>query len=307
MNECVVRIENLNKWYKHSLALDNVSVTIQQGKIYGFIGQNGAGKTTLLRTITGLAFPSKGEIELFGAVGQKGLENARKRIGCMIEHSGMYPNLTARENLEIQKAIRGISDQGVVERVLKSVGMSGTGKKKFRDFSMGMKQRLGIAAALLSDPELLILDEPLNGLDPMGIVEVREMLIKLNRECNLTMLISSHILGELFMLATDYIIIHEGKIIDRLTQEQLAEKCKKYTIIETDNVEQAKSVLKSKLKTENFIVMPNSKIKLFDHSSERKLLAKAFYESGVVLTELSYAEETLESYFIHSIGGGKGA
>ncbi len=193
----------------------------------------------------------------------------------------------------LQKVLRGIADQGAVESVLKTVGMAETGNKKFKDFSMGMKQRLGIAAALLSNPELLILDEPLNGLDPMGIVEVREMLVKLNKEHNLTILISSHILSELFMLASDYIIIHEGKTRDRLTQTELAGKCKKHVIIEANNVEQAESVLKNQLNKENFMVMPDSKIKLFDDSNDRKVLAQAFWDAGVLITELSYTEETL--------------
>ena len=307
MNKAVVKIEKLDKCYSQTFALKNVSFAIEQGRIYGLIGQNGAGKTTLLRILTGLAFPSSGEMELFGASGQKELEKARKRIGCMIEHSGMYPNFTARENLALQKTLMGIENQGVVERVLTSVGLEGTGKKKFKDFSMGMKQRLGIAAALLSDPEMLILDEPLNGLDPMGIVEVREMLIRLNKERNLTILISSHILSELFMLASDYIIIHQGKIMDRLTQKELADKCKKHVMIETNNIEQAESVLKNRLVTEKYSVISDSKIKLIDPSSDRKELARAFYDSGVLITELSYAEETLESYFIQSIGGEKSA
>ena len=306
MNECVLKTVNLKKIYKQTPALDNISVTIERGKIYGFIGQNGAGKTTMMRIITGLAFPTEGELELFGEVSRKGLENARKRMGCTIEHAAMYPNLTATENLELQKVLRNVSDKGAIERVLKTVGLSDTGNKKFKDFSMGMKQRLGIAAALICNPELLILDEPINGLDPMGIVEVREMLVRLNKENNITILISSHILSELFMLATDYIIIHKGKIVDRLTQEQLIQKCRKHIIIEASNVEQAKSVLKNKLNTANFIVMKDNKIKLFDHSYDRKVLANAFYDTGVLLTELSYSEESLESYFIHTIGGGSG-
>ena len=307
MIEEVVKIVNLSKSYNHNYALSDVSITLHPGRIYGFIGQNGAGKTTLLRIITGLAFPTAGSIALFGAVDQNGLENARKQIGCMIEHSGMYPNFTARENLELQRVLKGISDKESVERVLEVVDLVKTGNKKFKDFSMGMKQRLGIAAALLGNPKLLILDEPLNGLDPMGIVEIRELLIKLNKEHNLTILISSHILSELFMLASDYIIIHEGKIMDCLTQSELADKCKKHVIIEADNVDRAVYVLKNHLKTNNYEVGSDSKIKLFDYFNDRNLLAQTFFNQDVLITELSYAEETLESYFIYSIKGGKHA
>lgn len=303
MKDCVMRITNLTKKYNQTLALDDVSITLKKGKIYGFIGQNGAGKTTLIRIITGLSFPDKGQIEMFGENGQKGLEKARRSIGCMVEHTALYPNLSAQENLELQRKLKGISDKDVINRVLKIVGLEDTKKKKFKNFSMGMKQRLGIAAALIGDPEFLILDEPINGLDPVGIVEIREMLLKLNNEYNITILISSHILGELYTLATDYIIINKGKIVDTFTLEQLDEKCKNHIVIEPDNVEHAKTVLKNKLIIEDYIQTKDNRIKIFDENIDRKSLAKAFYKAGVILTELSCSGKSLESYFIDIIGG----
>ncbi len=303
MNEPLVRTTTLKKRYGDALALDGVSITLERGRIYGFIGQNGAGKTTLIRILTGLSFASEGSLELFGQNTQKGLENARTRIGCMIEHSGMYPRLSARKNLELQCVIKGIPDRQEVDDVLKLVGMHKAGNKKFKDFSMGMKQRLGIAGALLGRTELLILDEPMNGLDPLGVAEMRDLLIKLNREHNMTILISSHILGELHLVATDYLILHEGKIVDRLTQKELSEKCRKITLLETDNVVSSTALLKDKLNMSHFSVLEDSRIKLFDDTGDRVALAQAFREAGILLTELTQREETLESYFIHAIGG----
>jgi ABC-2 type transport system ATP-binding protein len=307
MNDTVIKVVNLNKKYETVLALNDVSLNIEYGRIYGFIGQNGAGKTTLMRIITGLAFPSSGRIELFEAVDRNGLEKARSRMGCMIEHSGMFPNLTAKENLELQRILKGVKDLKSVDKVLSIAGIAETGKKKFKDFSMGMKQRLGIAAALLGDPELLILDEPLNGLDPMGVVEVREMIIRLNKEHNLTILISSHVLSALYMVASDFIIIHEGRIVDSITQAELASKCKKHVVIEVNRLNEAKEVLLNQFAEVNFKIMGDSKIILHDYSKERELLAKAFFDANILVTELSYVDDTLEDYFMSSIGGSKNA
>ena len=292
-----MKITNLTKEYKQTLALDDISITLEKGKIYGFIGQNGAGKTTLVRIIMGLSFQDKGHMELFGESGQKGLEKARINIGCMVEHTALYPNLAAHQNLELHQKLKGISDKEMIHQVLKTVGLEDTRKKKFKSFSMGMKQRLGIAAALMGEPKFLILDEPINGLDPIGIMEIREMLLKLNKERNITMLISSHILSELYMLVTDYIMINKGKIIETLTVDQLDEKCRMHIIIETDNMEHAKIVLKNKLSTKEYIQTNDNKIKIFDQNMDRKAVAKAFYEAGVLLTELSYSAKSLEDYF----------
>lgn len=299
------RLINLSKTYRHARALNQVSIDIEKGKIYGFIGQNGAGKTTLMRIIAGLAFPTEGTVELFGKSGQKNLEAARKRIGCMIEQVSMCPELTASQNLELQRILKGVSDENTVDHALKMVGLLQQGNKKFKDFSLGMKQRLGIAAALLGDPELLILDEPVNGLDPVGILEVRDLLSKLNREHGVTILISSHILSELYMLATDYIIIHQGQIVDRLTLEELSSRCKKHITIQSEHVERVKRVMIDQLGIMDFIVLEDNKVQLTDCTIDRNAFARAFHENDIVLTELSYADESLEDYFVHAIGGKK--
>jgi len=301
----LITIMNLTKSYKEKKVLDDVTIKIEKGKIYGFIGQNGAGKTTLIRILTGLSFPDHGTIEIFGKKDTKGLEKARKNIGCMVEHTGLFPNLTANQNMTLQCKYKGIADKSEIDRVLKIVGLQETGKKKFKNFSMGMKQRLGVAAALLGEPKLLILDEPTNGLDPVGISEIREMLININANCNTTIMISSHILSELYMMATDYLIIDDGRIVDVLTLEQLDEKCKKHIIIETEWIENAKAVLDDFGLGASYTQMKDDKIKIRSADIDIKLLANAFHKAGVVLTELSYAGTSLENYFLETVGGKK--
>jgi ABC-2 type transport system ATP-binding protein len=303
MKEYLVRITNITKSYKKKRAVDNVTLDIEKGRIYGFIGQNGAGKTTLIKLLTGLSFADSGQIEMFGEISSKGLEKARKNIGYMVEHTGLYPNFTAHENIKLQCKYRGISDKNEIKRVLKIVGLEDTSNKKFKDFSLGMKQRLAIAVALIGDPKLLILDEPVNGLDPVGISEIRNMLLKLNAEKNITILISSHILSELHMLATDYIIIDDGKIVDNLTIEELDEKCKKYIIMDTDSIEKAKEVLHALGIQDKFIQTKDKKLVIPDANIDMKSLATAMYNKGIVLTELSHSGKSLENYFLESVGG----
>ena len=183
MDSIILEAKGITKKYRQTLALDNVELKLQKGKIYGFIGQNGAGKTTFLRMVTGLAFPTGGELALWGKTGEKDLQEQRKRIGCIIEGPALYPSMTAYQNLEVQRLQRGIPDKGIIDKTLKMVGLADTGRKKVRNFSLGMKQRLGIAIALLNTPEFLILDEPINGLDPQGIVDVRNLIKSLKVLC----------------------------------------------------------------------------------------------------------------------------
>ena len=214
MAENVVRVSGLTKTFGKNTVLSNVNISLERGKIYGFIGQNGAGKTTLINHINGLLFPDEGEIELFGASDSKGLVNARKRIGTVCEHAGLHDNYNAVDNIKLNMKLRGIKNDKLIEQTIANVGLQGVGKKKFRNYSMGMKQRLAIGCAMLSGPDLLLLDEPINGLDPVGIVEIRNLLKQINQRFGVTILISSHILTELHELATDYIMIDRGQIID---------------------------------------------------------------------------------------------
>ncbi|MNO33159.1 putative ABC transporter ATP-binding protein YxlF [compost metagenome] len=303
MKETVLRTSGLTKSFQGSDALHQVSVTLEAGKIYGLIGQNGAGKTTLMRIVAGLSFPSGGSIELFGQTGEKALQVERKRLGCMIEHPGLTPHLTARDNLKLHRLIRGIPNKEIEGELLEFVGLADTGKKKVKDFSLGMKQRLGIAVALLGSPELLILDEPINGLDPLGVVEIRNLLKKLCGEQQMTILISSHNLPELYQTATDYIILHKGEVKQTLTGTQLEERCKRHILIRCDQPERLAGVLETKLNTTHYDVLPNHTVKLYDYLDDREKVSQVLYENEIMITNLSDGGDTLEDYFLSVVGG----
>lgn len=303
MESIVMEAKGITKKYRQTLALDNVALKLEKGKIYGFIGQNGAGKTTLIRLITGLAFPTGGELSLWGKTGEKELQEQRKRIGSLIEGPALYTNMTAYQNMEVQRIQRGIPDKSIIDKTLKIVGLADTGKKKVRNFSLGMKQRLGIAIALLNTPEFLILDEPINGLDPAGIKEVRNLIKTLNKEYGMTILISSHILEELYNTATDFILIDKGHIIEELSEAELNEKCKQHVEIKTMDPQKAIMVLENKLNTDNFKVMPDNTIQLYDHLDDLETIAAAMAEEKVLVTGLAVTGDTLEDYFLNKIGG----
>lgn len=303
MAEVILQTHQLTKKYKKDFALENVSMTVNKGEIYGLIGKNGAGKSTLIRLVTGLAFPTSGSVELFGNSSQKHFTHALKRIGAMIEQPAIYPNMTAAENLEVQRLQKGIPGKDSIYEALEMVGLSHTLKKKVKNFSLGMKQRLGIAIALLSDPEFLILDEPTNGLDPMGIVEIRELIKTLNREKGITVLISSHILSELSQLATRFGIIHEGKMIKELSQQELNEACRQYIRIKADRPEMAATTIETSLKTTDFEVLHNGTIKLYRYLDDVFTVSKTLTEKGIVIEHLSLEGDDLETYFKKVIEG----
>lgn len=303
MSNYVLEIQNISKKYKNTLALENVSISIKKGDIYGFIGENGAGKTTLIRMITGLGFPTKGEIKLFGESDYININNQRKRIGCIIESPALYINMTAKHNLEIIRVQRGIPGSSCINEVLKIVNLEDTGNKKVKNFSLGMKQRLALAIALLGDPEFLILDEPVNGLDPSGIVEFRNLLKKLNKERGITILISSHLLNELNQLATCYGFIHKGKIVEQITAKELDERCTKHINIKVDDVEKATFIIENNLNIEEFEVFPNNTIKVYNHLDVIKKISNEIILNGVGIENISVQGEDLESYFTRLIGG----
>lgn len=302
--QTVLKTKSLTKSYQGKNVLQDVSVTLEAGKIYGLIGQNGAGKTTFMRLLTGLAFPTGGTIELFGCHNENELQQERQRLGSMIEYPAIVPYMTAKENLRFYRVMRGIPNQEAEEELLELTGLAKTGGKKVKDFSLGMKQRLGIAIALLTRPELLILDEPINGLDPVGVVEIRHLLKKLCDEQHMTILISSHNLPELYQTATDYLFIHEGRLKQTLTQEQLEEACKQHLLISSDQPERLVAVLETKLTTANYLVMPDQSVKLYDYLDDREKVARALFENGVMVTTLAKEGDTLEDYFLSIIGGG---
>lgn len=303
MNKYVLKTNHLSKKYQDKMALNNVDLSIEKGSIYGFIGQNGAGKSTMIRIICGLGSPTTGTFELFGENNERELNEARRRIGTIIEGPALYPNMTASENLEAHRLLKGIPGKDCIEKTLSLVGLQDTGKKKAKNFSLGMKQRLGLAIALLGDPEFLILDEPINGLDPMGVVEIRELLKKLNKEHGITILISSHILSELHLLATHYGIIHEGELLEQFSAKELNEKCQHYLHIKVDNPGKAATVIELHLFTKEFEVMPDGSIRLFAFVDSPGTVSKVLTNEGLVIEQFMPMGEDLETYFTKRIGG----
>ena len=299
MSDAILRINNLSKTYGAKKALDGVSFEVERGKIYGFIGENGAGKTTAIRAITGLSPIENGTIELFGKSDSKGLAEARRKMGCLVESPILDMHKTAKENLMLQELLYGNKDSAKVDKILARVGLEDVKNKKVGNFSLGMKQRLGIALALINDPELLILDEPVNGLDPMGMVDVRELLVSLCKEDGITIVVSSHILAELYQLATDYIIISHGHIISTLSKDELDNLCATHIVMETEHNDEAMRIL-----TSNGISTLNSNegaISIYD-KVETKDVAQLMYDHKILITQLTKHERTLEEYYIELLG-----
>jgi ABC-2 type transport system ATP-binding protein len=305
MNETVFEARNLTKQYKQLHALAGVNMEIRRGDIYGFVGENGAGKTTLIRVLAGLAAQTNGEIILFGENRAGQLSKQRQRIAGIVESPAVFPDLSAADNLDICRLQRGIPGKDCIRQVLQTVGLTDTGKKKAKHFSLGMKQRLGLAMALLGSPELLVLDEPVNGLDPTGIVEFRELLKRLNRERGITILISSHLLGELYQLATCYGFIHKGKIVEQITVNELDEKCKKHLHIKVDDAPKAAVVLESEFRTQKYEVLPDNVIRLYDLLDRSAEVSKALFANGVSVGEITAKGDDLEGYYMTLIGGRK--
>ena len=302
LSEMLLETRNLTKQYGHHKAVDSVSMHIKKGAIYGFIGRNGAGKTTCLKMISGLSRPTSGEIEIFGYKG-KDLQKVRSRVGCLIEAPGLYGNMNAYTNLKIKCELFGIRKKGYIEDILETVGLEGVGKKKTKHFSLGMKQRLGIGLALVGEPDLLVLDEPINGLDPAGIVEIRNLLKSLNKEYGMTILVSSHILEELYQTASEFILIDKGKIIEEISDRELNDRCKRHIAIKATDPQKALIVLEETLHTDSFKLMPDGMIRLYDYLDDMEKVAAALSDAHILVTGLSVAGDTLEDYFLSKIGG----
>lgn len=300
MNNTVIKLRDISKKRGQTEILNHLNMTVYQKDIYGFIGQNGAGKSTTMKIIMSLIKETQGQLELFDS-----LDNQinRSRIGAIIENPAFYPYMTAYENLKYYVQYKGIVEINSIEKVLKMVGLENVRKKKYKNYSLGMKQRLGLALALINNPDLLILDEPLNGLDPQGIVELREILSHLNKKYGITMLISSHILDELEMIATRYGFIHQGQMIEEITAEKLQEKLKKYISLDVENIGFASITLEQKLHTENFKVMDDHTIYLYDFVNESSLVATTLIQEGVILNKMNISNVSLENYYLSLIKG----
>lgn len=301
--EYVLETRELSKQYGHFKALDGVTMHVPKGSIYGFVGKNGAGKTTLIRLLCGLQKPTGGEFTLYGKKnGEKGIAEARRRIGAVVETPSIYLDMTAEENLRQQYMILGLPSFDGIQELLELVGLPDTGKKKAKHFSLGMRQRLGIAVALAGSPDMLILDEPVNGLDPQGIIEIRELILKLNREKQITFLISSHILDELSRLATHYGFIDNGHMVKEISAEALELQCRSCTHMEVEDTGKLATVLdKRKL---SYSVLSETQIDVYGkiHVTEFILWLA---EEGCQVNSMQQQEESLESYYIRLVGGGK--
>ena len=301
MGDTILKINNLTKTYGVKRALNDVSFEVERGRIYGFIGENGAGKTTAIRAITGLSPIDHGTIEIFGKTDKKGLNEARKKMGCLVEKPILELNKTARANLISQQLLYGNKDSARIDQLLTRVGLGDVKNKKVKDFSLGMKQRLGIAIALINSPEILILDEPVNGLDPMGMVEVRELLLSLCRDDGITIVISSHILAELYQLASNYIIISHGRIISTPSKAELDDLCTTHIVMETEHNDEALRILTNN--GINTVDDEEGAIRIFDRIDIKKI-ARLMFDNNILVTHLAKHERTLEEYYIELLGRG---
>lgn len=303
MEPIILETHQLTKQYNHFTALSNASLTIQQGDIVGLIGRNGAGKTTLMKLITTLTQKTSGSFTLFGEV-DTALSASKRRIGCLIENPAFFEPMTAYQNLKYYAIQKGMLDFSHIDEVLDIVQLTNARNKKFKTFSLGMKQRLGVALALLDNPDFVILDEPINGLDPIGISELREALLRMNRERNITLLISSHILSELYLVATKFCFIEQGHIIKECTKEELDEECSKTLIVKVSDAAKASVALEQELLTTNYTVVSPQEIRLYDFIDQPALVNRALTTHGVDVYGLQETGISLEDYFKQLVQGG---
>lgn len=309
----ILQTHNLEKKYGQHVVLDNLNLSLEKGKIYGLIGKNGAGKTTFMRLVCKLSFPTGGSIELFGKSKEKEYTAELSKVGVLIEYPSLFGKMTAKENLRINQIIRGAKTTKSEEELLKLVGLGDVGKKKVKDFSLGMRQRLGIAIAVQSNPELLILDEPVNGLDPIGVIEIRELIKELNEKYGMTIIISSHNLPELFQTATDYIILDKGVVKKVISQNELEQECRNYIEVDCDDAKKLATYVKQELQSKkgkekdvdesNVEVITDKKVRLYNFNGEEEdEIMALIYKSDCKIHNFSTNEESLENYFVKVIG-----
>ena len=297
----ILETRSLSKHYGRFKALDGMNMHVPKGAIYGLVGKNGAGKTTLIRLICGLQEPSSGSFTLYGAENRdKAIVRARRRMGAVVETPSLYPDMTAEDNLKMQYRVLGLPSFEGIDQLLQLVGLEHTGKKKARNFSLGMKQRLGIAVALAGDPDFLVLDEPVNGLDPQGIIEIRELILKLNRERQISVLISSHILDELSRLATHYGFIDSGRMVKEISAEELDTVCRKCVRLVVSDVKPLGRVLDS-MGIEYNILSP-TQADVFARVNLSGLV-NALAKEDCELIAAQERDESLESYYVNLVGG----
>ncbi|MNO52646.1 putative ABC transporter ATP-binding protein YbhF [compost metagenome] len=306
MIQTIFEAKGLTKQYGDSFALQDINMTIGVGDIYGFVGENGAGKTTLMKIIGGLVYPTHGDISLLEKKGKTELRDARREVGFLIERPALYPNMSATQNLTFYCRAYGIKDKSRIEEVLQAVSLSDAGNKITSEYSLGMKQRLGLAITLLHQPKFLVLDEPINGLDPSGIVEIRNILEKLAKEQGITILISSHILSELQLLATKYGFIHKGRLIEEISAEELLQKGKTKICIQTADPATTAHILKRELQIESIEITASDEIQIPKENTNLQDLMAFFLKQGIHIEGINLSVPNLENYYMNLIGGEKG-
>lgn len=296
----ILRTYNLTKDFKKNSAVKNLNMNIKQGEIYGFLGENGAGKTTAIRMIVGLIKPTLGEVELFS---QKSVNKSMlQRIGSMIEYPGFYPNLTAGENLEIHRRMVGMQDKSCIMEALKVTGIQDVKNKKVKEFSLGMKQRLGIARAILHHPEFLILDEPTNGLDPSGIKEIRELILELCHAKGITFLISSHILSEIQQMATKIGVIHKGELLEEIEYDELQKRNRHYINIKVSNDKKASIILEQEFNIRDYVIWEKNNLRVYEKLEQASNINKALVLNDLFVDEFCVKIDSLEDYFLRLTG-----
>ena len=301
----LIETKDLCKKYGGKLVIDHVNMHVPEKAIYGFVGENGSGKTTIMRLVTGLANPTSGDYSLFGVdYKDRKIYEAKKQVSAIVETVSLVPSLTAIQNMIYQELYQGIKlSEEEREALLKKVRLSDVENKKVKNYSLGMRQRLGIALALMSKPKLMFLDEPMNGLDPKGIAELRDLLIELNQKDGITVLISSHILSELEKIASCYGFISKGKLIEEISAEELQKRCKKSLNLKVGNLDAAKEIL-ANLKLKDVNVYPNGEIKIYDDIKVNKVVM-AFDKAGVELLGIHTSEGSVEDYYLDLVKGGQ--
>lgn len=302
--EYIVKTTGLTKKVKGKELVSNINLHIKKGEIYGFLGQNGAGKTTIMKMLTGITSSTSGEIELFGHKLTNRSKAALKRVGSIIEYPTFFEHLTAMENLKIHCDYLGYYDEVAIKQALNMVHLKGNENGRVKDFSLGMKQRLGIARAIITKPELIILDEPTNGLDPIGIKDIRDLILMLNQEYGITFLLSSHILGEMEQVVNRIGVINKGKLINEISIEEIRKQRTDYIELQTTNVEKAVYVLESELQISNMKIVQNNRIRIYDLTHSQSDMTKTLIVHGVDIEEIQKHTSSLEDYYYAQISGG---
>lgn len=301
MRETVLQTKGLTKRYKGFTALDRADMTVFKGDIYGLIGRNGAGKTTMMKLFTGLTEPTEGQYSLFGKTGTSA-GNEKRRIGCLIENPAFFGYMTAYQNLRFYCYQKGITDLKQIDDALELVKLSDVKDKKFRTFSLGMKQRLGIAFAVLDNPDLVVLDEPINGLDPIGISELRDTFRKLSQERGITLIISSHILSELYAVANRFLFIDKGKVLKEVTKQELDLECSRCLVVNTDDTRKTAVLIESKLGITDYKVIDSTEVRVYDENAKPDVLNKMLIQNDVSISGIYESGVSLEDYFKQLVG-----